>query len=152
MGSANSNRLEGKFFEELFKKRAQMNGLLARKNHLTAIVTGFNGRVNVVKSELDFTLINQDGRCGFFDCKSFGGDRFSHSFLNPKQIERAVLYNDWNVPSGFVFYFRKTNQIVFYSGKHIESVGPKNSFGPEDGQLLGRAELFDLKPLLFIAQ
>lgn len=142
-----SNQRLGKEFEEVFKKRAQSNGFLAEKNNLTARYLP-NGRVKVLKSDLDYRLTSQNGRIGYFDCKSFIGDSFIYSDIDPDQLKRAINYEYWKVPSGFIIWFRKVNRISWFSGHLIMRKGPRTSFKPEDGILLGSLESFDLKPLL----
>lgn len=144
---AKANRDTGALFEDLFKKMAQMNGLLPIKNYLTARII-YAGKIQLMKSELDYKLINQDGQVGYFDCKTYDDKKFSYSNLEPKQIERAKLYYDWGVPSGFVVWFRESNRVIFFTGKDIVQKGPGNSFNDQEGLWLGRAERFDLKGLL----
>lgn len=131
----------------MFKKRAQSAGLLAEKNHLTARYT-YNGRITVTKSNLDYTLINQDGKIGYFDCKSFLSDHFTYSALEPHQIDLSIKYERWCVPSGFVVWFRQVNKIVWFKGLDIQRKGPGSRFTTQDGILLGSIEMFDLNKLL----
>lgn len=142
-----NNRDQGLLFESMFKDRAQINGMLAEKNHLTARYLP-GGRVKVVKSELDYRLINQSGRIGYFDCKSFIGDSFTYSQIDPDQLDRALKYEYWNIPSGFIVWLRSINKVVWFKGTVIQRKGARASFGPEDGVLLGTIENFDLKRLL----
>jgi hypothetical protein len=144
---ADDNRLEGKVFEDLFFKHAQMSGLLALKNHLQAKAT-WGGNFQVIKSDLDYRLITQDGRVGYFDCKSFKKDFFIYSELKEAQVTRAALYNEWNVPSGFVVFFREKRAVCFYTGLEIAAKGERSRFSFDEGQILGGWENFDLK-LLF---
>lgn len=147
MRQANKNRDEGNSFEKLFLLQSRRNGLLAEKNNLTARYIP-TGRVLVEKSELDFKLINQSGRIGYFDCKSFAKSHFTYSDLDPDQVNRAAKYNFWRVPSGFVVWFRPIDIIAFFTGSQIEQKGPRNRFEPHDGQILGKFHEFDLRLLL----
>lgn len=141
------NKEQGKIFEQLFQKQAQRSGLLALKNPLNCRIL-WKSKIQIIRSELDFKLINQKGDIGFFDCKSFEDDYFTFSELSGYQIERAVLYNYWHVPAGFVVYFRKPNAICYFSGISIKQKGPGSRFAKGDGLFLGRYENFDLKGLL----
>lgn len=143
MGTA-ENQQEGKLFEELFTKQAQRAGFLVQKNLLSAKFT-WGGRTQLVKSQLDFTLADQTGKVGFFDTKSYGKDFFTFSDLDPKQVERALLYNEWSIPSGFVVWFRPSNRVVFFSGRLITQRGSRSRFQSLDGVSLGSFERFDLK-------
>ena len=146
MAQVESNKAEGRLFESLFARQAQIEGLLVIKNHLSCRML-YKGRVQVIPGQLDFTLANRDGRVAYVDCKSFEGFSFSHSKLTPHQVERAALYNDWNIPSGFIVHFRKTGQIVFFRGSVIHKTGPGNSFHSGHGTILGCWHRFDLKPV-----
>ena|SRR5258708_3418620 len=96
-----ANRDIGAWFETLFQWQGRRRGLLIRKNELSARRIGA-GRVQTMKSELDFTLIQKPGRVGYFDCKAFDDSGFTFSKLKPHQLKRAIEYNDWGVPAGFV--------------------------------------------------
>jgi len=128
-------------------KRAQMNGLLPKKNELTARYT-FGGQYKILKSNLDFTIINQDGVVGFFDAKSYENDHFTYSDIDQQQIQRAAEYNQWKVPSGFIVLFRSVNKICFFSGWELKFAGPRTRFDQTMGIYLGRLENFNMK-LLF---
>lgn len=142
--NSNSNRENGKIFEEIFVKQAQFSGLLAIKNHQAAKYT-YNGRLQPVEGDLDFKLIDLEGTVGYFDCKSFTGDSFSFSDLKSHQIDRATLLNDWGVPAGFIVCFRDIRRVVFYPGYLISAKGPGNSFKATDGIFLGFYEDFRLR-------
>lgn len=143
MGAA-QNQQEGKVFETLFQKQGQRLGLLVLKNPLAARFV-WSGRTQLVKSQLDFTVIDQTGRTGFFDTKSYVGDKFTFSQLDPKQIDQTILYSEYQVPSGFVVWFRAPNRVVYFKGSLIKSRGPKSSFECIQGIQLGRIESFDLR-------
>jgi hypothetical protein len=143
----NDGRQIGKDFESLFLLRAQQNGLLAEKNHLSAQHT-YGGRTRLLKSNLDFTLISQKGRVGYYDCKSFEGAFFVHSQIDPHQLKLCLKYEFWNVPSGFVVFLRESGHVFLFKGSVIEQKGPGERLSPEDGICLGRWDSFDLKPLL----
>lgn len=145
---ASLNRDEGAIFEELFKKQAQRLAMLAEKNHLTAKYIGGPQRIILTKSKLDFTLITQDGRVGFFDCKIISSKHFTYSRIDKDQLTQSTLYNEFNVASGFICWFREENKMVFFKGQEIEAKGPGARFELTDGLLLGRFENFDLR-LLF---
>lgn len=141
------SKLNGDAFEDIFVNRARTNGLLPDKNFLTAkYIPG--RRPLIVKSELDFKLISKQGQVGYFDCKNFAGAYFVYSELRESQVKKAVMFNQWNVPAGFVVWLRALNVVTFYSGHCIASRGPRTRFGPQDGQILGAIQTFDLRPIL----
>jgi hypothetical protein len=139
-------QLQGREFEEIFLKRAHSNGLLAIRKYPPAKPTG-NGRFTVLKGQLDYEVVTCGGKWGAIDCKSFIDDFFTYSVLCQEQIKTAVLYNDWKILSGFVVWLRKPNQVVFYSGRTIQSIGPGGRFEAKDGFVLGTIEDFDLRKL-----
>lgn len=138
---------QGKFFESLFVSQSQRCGLLARQNHLTARKLA-NGKVQILASNLDFTVIGRNGEVAFIDCKSFGGDFFKYSQLDAKQVEQALLFNERYVPSGFVVYFRPVNRICYFSGIEIKERGAGSRFSAKDGMYLGKWDNFDLKLIM----
>ncbi len=145
---APDNRDQGASFEDVFYKQAQLQGFLILKNHTTCrFIPG--GRAIVIREgELDFKLITNEGRTGFFDCKCFQGDSFTYSMLDEKQIERSLLYSEWNIPSGFIVYFMKTNKVYLFRGDHIYGKGPRSRFDHADGKLLGTIFQFKINHVM----
>lgn len=144
----NENRDEGAYFEGVFEFHAKRCGMYPKKNYLTARHQGYSGRVKVLKSNLDYTLITQEGRVGYFDCKSFQGENFTYSMIDIDQLKLADTYFYWNVPTGFIVWLRQINKVVFYTPRKIIMKGARNSFGVEDGLLLGSLESCDLRPVM----
>lgn len=143
------NRTIGNQFEKIFKKQAQSLGLLAIKNELNAKYIG-GGGVRAFKGDLDYKLIDRAGNVGFFDCKTFEKDQFTYSQIEPHQLDRSIVYQEWGVPTGFIVWFRESNSVVYFSPKRITFGGPRSCFFPEDGLILGTYESFRLKSLLLI--
>jgi len=137
----------GKAFEEIFLERAHANGLFARKNPLSCRHT-WAGRLQLIKGLLDFMVISPQGIVGYFDTKSFGGDRFAYSDIDEGQLKMVDTFNKWNVPSGFVVYFRDMDRVVYYKAGDLYRKGPRSSFGPVDGQFIGTLFSFDLRGLV----
>jgi penicillin-binding protein-related factor A (putative recombinase) len=145
-----SNQRLGKAFEDVFFKQAQLSGFLPIKNHIACQHT-FNGRMVPVKErkgELDYRLISQSGKVGWFDCKTFEDDFFTFSQLMPEQVDMASLYNEYKIPAGFVVYFRKTNSVCYFPGSRIAKKGPGSRFDKTDAHFLGSLFKFSLKTLL----
>lgn len=142
-----SGREEGANFEDLFVRQARRNGLTPIKNYLSAKI-GWNGRIILLPSDLDFKLVTPKGVIGYFDCKTFAEDYFTYADIDEDQLERAALYRDLKVPSGFVVFFRQSNEVVFFTARAITLKGPRNRFTSSDGRFLGTYEDFDLRPIL----
>jgi hypothetical protein len=145
--ASDSNREIGKVFEELFKNQAKFSGLLALKNPQAAQYT-YNGKLKPIPGDLDFKLIDSKGNVGYFDCKSFDGEKFSFSELKEHQVDRACLYNEWGVPAGFVVCFRESRRVVYYPGGYVKAKGPRTSFSCYEGLFLGFFENFNLKMIM----
>jgi hypothetical protein len=146
LSQANENRAQGKIFEDLFLNQARRLGFYAKKHELACRYVG-QGRLQPIKSDLDFKIIADDGRVGFFDCKSYGAEKFSFSEIDPQQMKLAYDYNAYKVPAGFVVWFRTPNAVVYFSGSSLVKKGSGCSFTTTDGQYLGRFERFNLKAI-----
>ena len=138
------NQAEGKGFEDIFERQGRSCGLLIIKQPLACRPIG-GGKLIPMKSDLDFKVISRLGDVAYIDTKSFTGDYFTYSDLNPKQVERACLYNEWNVPSGFVVWLRGANQVVYYPGHWVRTAGPRSRFAATTGVLLGNIQKFNLE-------
>jgi hypothetical protein len=132
----------GKDFEKIFERLALYAGLLPRKNHTACIRTKTGYRV--VESQLDYRVFARDGRVGYFDLKTFAGDRFAYSDIEPHQVTQAAVCNDWRVPSGFLVWYRGPNLVSLFSGHQIAQAGPGSGFSPGDGLALGKLESMNL--------
>jgi hypothetical protein len=144
---ARKNASIGGGFEKIFESAAMHQGFLVCKNHLSAKFK-YNGELELIPGELDFKIISKRGGIAFLDMKSFGDREFPFSSLKAHQVQRAGLYNEWNVVAGFIVWFRPIDTVVFYSGHDVQRSGPGTSFAPEDGMILGGLANFDLNLVL----
>ncbi len=148
MGAPARKQLYGSIWESLYFDEAKRSGLLARKAPLSCRVM-WKGRIQLLPSQLDYQLADRaSGRVGFFDCKCFEEDHFVYSQIDSNQLEQAVLWNEWNIPAGFVIFFRSTRQVVFFPGYIIANKGPQTRFTAKEGTRLGDWSKFSLKPIL----
>lgn len=144
---APDNRDQGNTYEGLFVQKARIEGFTALKNHQTCRwIPG--GRAIPMDSPLDFTLITQKGKVGYFDIKSFNQDYFTYSMLEQHQIDQSILFNDLKVPSGFIVFFQSKGQVRYYPGHLIAKAGPRSRFDLRAGVLLGSFQTFSLIPVL----
>jgi hypothetical protein len=145
----------GKAWEQVIERRARSNGLLILKHELTGRYVG-GGGAKLIKSELDFSLLNRDGRLAVFDAKTYDEDHFDYSALLSRkppythQIDRALMYRDWGVNAGFLVWHRSIDHVVFYSGHTIAGFGPGTRFRPNMGFGLGNVSDFGLRGLLVV--
>lgn len=137
----------GNFWEKLFSDEARREGLLIEKNPLSCKIL-WKGKLELLPSRLDFNLADTDGEHGFFDCKCFAHDHFVYSQIDTSQLDQALLWNEWNVPAGFVVFFRQTQEVVYFSGYEIARAGPGSRFSRDEGLVLGRWDRFNLRPVL----
>lgn len=145
-GAGQENRIAGARFEAVFVHRAGVTGHLAIKQHLQhRYLPG--GKAQAFKSELDFSLIEKTGRISFLDCKSFGTHKVAKSQLDASQVSRAVLYNQYNVPAGFVVELRPLGKVVFFSGMKVWRLPRGKSLTIDDGAYLGPSASFVFCPI-----
>lgn len=140
------NKAEGAFFERILEHMAATQGVLAQKQPL-AFKYLAGGKVLPIRTELDFSLINREGRIAFADAKNFEGDYFTYSQLDVMQIKRATRYNEWGVPAGFVVRHAGSNEVCFYSGEVVATHGPRTRFEPSKGIPLGTLLHFKVAPI-----
>jgi len=125
----------------MFIARAGVDGLKALKNHLSfKYLPG--GRIQPIRADLDFRVLRRDGRVAYVDTKSFDAAFFTFSQLEPHQIQRALQYDAYSVPAGFVVYLKPLGQVYYYPAHAVISKGPRSRFAPKDGHLLGAAYAF----------
>lgn len=144
---APDNREQGNTYEDRFVSEARLRGYTALKNHQACRWLP-GGRAVPMVSNLDFQLITQKGKIGFFDIKSFNQDFFTYSMLEEHQIKRAILYNDLKVPAGFIVFFLPKNRVQYFAGHVIAKAGPRSRFGLREGVALGNLHKFSLEPVL----
>lgn len=138
------NRTNGAGWEEIFRRQADRNGLLAKKVGLSARFIGPK-KVVAAKSFLDFQLITPGGKVAFLDTKTWLKNYFTFSDIDENQLKKAVEYNKWGVPAGFVCLFRESNRVAFFQGVAIAELGTGNRFSVESGVALGMIGEFDLR-------
>lgn len=105
------------------------------------------GRAIALRAELDFALITPQGRVAYVDAKSCSGKSYPRSALTPHQVRRAYVYNQYNVPSGFIVEFRQHDAVVFFCGLRAHALRAGQSLQPADGLHLGHSLRFSLRPV-----
>ena len=146
MSTGRLNQQLGKGFESIFETMARYSGFLPIRTGHSCRIIG-KGRLKLIRGQLDFQLITQDGRVGFYDTKTFKKPFFTYSEICPHQLERSLLYCERKVPSGFVVWFTKSDVVSFFSGNFIFHEGPGRRFLPVEGVALGKIGSLNLKPL-----
>lgn len=134
----------GDLFEQAIVVQARAQGIWAKHQGMSARKIGFN-KIVPVKSDLDFKLITRSGRVAFIDAKTFEESYFTYSELNPDQVKKAVEYNEWAIPSGFVVWLRKNNEVFYYPGNLVDQLGKGTRFSSINGVHLGYFEDFKIR-------
>ncbi len=136
-----SGKDAGTTFEKVFERACHLSGLWAEPNHIRA-KPGWNGRLQKLKSKLDYDVMGRGGKLSFVDCKTFDNPYFTFSDIPSHQLGLAARYNEFGFSSGFVVWFRPINTVSFFSGWLIQQRGPGTRFLPQDGIRLGTWERF----------
>jgi hypothetical protein len=137
-----SGKEAGTTFEKLFERQCQLAGLWAEPNHIKAR-RGWKGKLQELKSNLDYTVIRRGGTLAFIDCKTYDDWFFTFSKLDPHQVELARRYNEYGIDAGFVVWFREVDKVSFFSGHRIAALGERTRFSFGDGIALGTWARFD---------
>lgn len=145
------NKQTGGHFEKIFEHRGRLCGMLVLRNELSFRYKN-GGKMLPIRADLDYRVCKKNGQVGFFDIKTFDADHFTYSQITPHQIQRARIYEAYNVPAGFVVFFKPSAQVVYYSGAALAEKGPRSRFLPEGGLLLGSPLTFDLRPIFVNAK
>lgn len=143
------NKTAGAQFEKLFVHRAALGGLLALKNELSFRYQA-GGKMLPIRTDLDFRLFNKKGQVAYLDCKSFTGEHFTYSQIDRHQLDRARIYESFNVPAGFVVWLQGPQVVVYYPARVLIAGGARSRFTVDDGAVLGEPMTFDLR-LVFVA-
>ena len=142
-------RQAGREFEDLFEKMARFDGLLVRKIPLSCKAyqdrQGMT-RYHPIDSELDWQVLDRNGRIAFLDTKSFHGERFPISAFEEHQVTLAQTLNEWGHVAGFCIWFRKYNIVVFFTGAQVAAL-EEGSLGPEEGLHLGSGFDFNISKI-----
>lgn len=138
------NQSIGSTFEDALEVMAVRAKILAQNNPTSCITT--KRAIIRIKSNLDYTLID-NGSVAFIDCKCFQENYFTYSQIDDKQLKLALRYIQHGVESGFVVWFRKSDQVYYYKASLLSTMGPGSRFNTQ-GILLGQFNSFDLKPIL----
>lgn len=112
-----------------------------------AEVRKIKGKNTIVKvpSPFDFIATKFEMGSVFFDAKTRNGDRIARSeFLTKKSTKRQLdtlrSLGEFGERTGFVVWFRASDQISFFSADMVERMKPRTSFCPGDGIELGTIE------------
>lgn len=138
------SRQRGWDFEALFEKMCRFEGLLVRKIPLSCRPIG-NNQFLPVKSELDWQ-VGHSGITAFIDTKSQKGATMVRSAFNDDQVDVAVGFNSWDIPAGFIVFFREINRVVFFTGAQIHAI-QSGSVSADEGLELGTGFDFSVRKI-----
>lgn len=140
--SVGANKAKGAHFEAQFVARCGAYGLKALRNELSFRYSK-GGKINPVRADLDYRVLRRDGRIAYVDMKVVATEHFTYAQFAKHQMQRALQYAMYNVPSGFVVLFEPTKSVAFFTGDVIYRRGPRTRFTAADGALLGAPYTFD---------
>lgn len=88
-----------------------------------------------VQTPFDFILIGKN-QAIFLDTKVTQGSTFPHSAIKHHQLRFLEDCSEAG-PSGYLVFFEKTNEVVFFSSDKLSGCTKGQSLKPKDGLVLG---------------
>lgn len=137
------NKVQGSNFEAILRGRAGAGGFKALRNEL-AFRYAPGGRIVPMRADLDFRILSPSGKVAFCDTKVVATPYFLPSRMDRHQVARAMVYNAYRVPAGFVVLFTQSELVSFFTGQQIGRAHAKVRFTPAMGTPLGRLASFSL--------
>lgn len=131
----------GQSFEDHFKKTVEQNGGICVKIPSGGRVVGTGHKKIFVKmkSPFDF-VVAKDGLACVLDCKTLEADTFPFSAIKRHQL-KSLYECSRHIPSGYVVWFRVSDQVCFFPSELLLALKPRQSLRPQDGFLLGNLKL-----------
>lgn len=139
-----SNSKIGNVFEQYLTRQARYYYI-----KLTKIPNGVKyvgKRLIHVRTEFDFIMAYQ-GCVILFDAKTTESSSFTYSKITAHQLKALSEYETHGIPTGYLIWFRGTDQVSFVKSSILRQVRRGSSIKPEDGILLGSIKNFDLRTL-----
>lgn len=142
------NRVVGKRFEQLLEAHCTLNQICFIRIKQQADWRRQGPKLILVpaRSDFDYILI-KDSDSVYIDCKSFDQSRITYSMLTFHQIVALERIKRYGPEAGYLVFHRDINEIVFYDGKLLGKLKPRESVSPDDGLRLGSIESFNLSKL-----
>lgn len=99
-----------------------------------------------VKSPFDY-LIAKSAQMVAFDCKSTALNKFPSSLVKWHQVENLEWLEKKDIEAGYLIWFRKLDQIHFFSAKYMHD-NPRKIAPEFSTRFLGNRQNFDLNKML----
>lgn len=142
-------RSHGDFAEKMIYQACLKEKILALQIPTGAKIRKFGGRLVPIpiKTPFDFILY-LNGKSVTLDIKFIEGDHFNYSWITPHQVESLLKIQETKNEAGYLIFFEKINQVVFFPASQLSSLKPRQSLKPQEGILIGSILAFNLS-LLF---
>lgn len=144
----------GQLFENMIKMSCIKTSIFAVKmpDGCRTIMTKFGvPALRRVHTPFDFMLIAEGMTC-FIDAKTIESGNFSYSMLEQHQVHALLKIHDHNVSAGYLVWYRKKNEVIFYRASLLYHLKPNDSLNPESGINVGVGENFNLNLILGTAK
>lgn len=134
---------EGKSFELKLIDMAHLEGWasLHIKPAARPIKTPVGLKLIFEKSTIDH-VFGKNGKAIFLDAKTCEAKTFCKSLIKQHQLDKLLEFERNGFATGYLVYFRKQNEICFFSAKILSELLVGKSLRPADGYSLGPLEDF----------
>ena len=131
-------KADGEAFENWFKTMAQLQRWHCLKIPDGSKTVRTREGLKVVRAKAPFDFILAKNKVSLFvDAKICSENRFNHARLTVHQITELKKFEDEGFFAGYVVYFKKLHQIVFFSATQLTRLMAHSSLTPEQGISLG---------------
>lgn len=130
-------RDSGQSFEYFFERRCEAESIIFIKipDGCKRIKQGARLRLIPVATPFD-CVITKDSNAVCLDLKTIQTTNFTYSQIKPHQRE-ALSNVGRSLTAGYLIWFRKIDEVVFFDHKQIAECKSGGSLKPKEGLLLG---------------
>jgi penicillin-binding protein-related factor A (putative recombinase) len=136
----------GDLFEQMFFNYCSRIPRLAITRFPNGCRTVGKNKVIRVKTPWDW-VITYGGVTALIDTKTTDGENFPFSKIENHQVEEMIMHEHCGAKSGYIIWFRKSDDIVFVSSNMLITMMTKRgSIATSNGSIryLGKSGNFDL--------
>jgi penicillin-binding protein-related factor A (putative recombinase) len=99
-----------------------------------------------VRTPFDYVAL-KNGYAVVFDAKTVDGSTFPRSACTPHQLHSLGVCAVNAVRSGYVIWYRETDEVAFHPIHHLRKLKPRQSLKATDGLIIGRSHSIRLGAL-----
>lgn len=141
-------RQVGQDFEDMFTARCNYSKMVCVRIPDGGKTIKVKNILRVVKTKSPFDfIIGQNGKNAAIDCKTVQGKSFAYSSIDNSQL-KWLSYTSNTMVSGYVVWFRETDDVVFFNHKLLAGLKKRESLKYCEGLALGSISRFN--PTLII--